>query len=466
LVSFSTNSTRSQLLTCSDRRLIGNRMVASMTSLFQPFDVIPHNQSKKQQGTEDEESTSSRLLSSYGVVRSAGPGSFHLLPLGLRSLAKIEKLIEQELNRVGCQKLALPQLTPASLWKRSGRLEGQGKEVLRFMDRHDREVILAPTHEETITAMMAGLPVITPAHLPLRLYQIGAKFRDEMKPRFGLIRACEFTMQDLYTFDQDPEAARQTYQEVSNSYRRIFTRLGVPFTVVQGDSTSMGGASSHEYHFPAKIGQDTLLLCDQCNAGFNSELGGVEEGCKECGGKLKESKGIEVGHTFLLGTRYSQPFKALFRSDSGANLPLHMGCYGIGVSRVLAASVEVLSSPNELRWPLPIAPYTVALLKPKAGSKEESAASAMLETLQAQIEAIFPDDTIADDRGKLTVGKKLREARKTGYPYLVVAGKGVLEENPVLELHCLFSGEVRKLTPGQVVEQLAGVKIKLNHAEL
>ena len=352
-----------------------------MTSLFQPFDVVPHNQSKKQQGKEDEESTSSRLLSSYGIVRSAGPGSFHLLPLGLRSLAKIEKLIEQELNRVGCQKLALPQLTPASLWKRSGRLEGQGKEVLRFMDRHDREVILAPTHEETITAMMAGLPVITPAHLPLRLYQIGAKFRDEMKPRFGLIRACEFTMQDLYTFDQDPEAAGQTYQEVSSAYRRIFTRLGVPFTVVQGDSTSMGGASSHEYHFPAKIGQDTLLLCEQCNAGFNSELGGEEESCKECGGKLKVSKGIEVGHTFLLGTRYSQPFKALFRSDGGANLPLHMGCYGIGVSRVLAASVEVLSSPEELRWPLPIAPYTVALLKPKSGSKEETAASAMLEAL-------------------------------------------------------------------------------------
>jgi len=464
LVSFSTNTSCSKLQ--FTRRRIGNRMVASMTSLFQPFDVVPHNQTKKQQGKEDEESTSSRLLSSYGVVRNAGPGSFHLLPLGLRSLAKIEKIIEQELNRVGCQKVALPQLTPASLWKRSGRLEGQGKEVLRFMDRHDREVILAPTHEETITAMMAGLPVITPAHLPLRLYQIGAKFRDEMKPRFGLIRACEFTMQDLYTFDQDPEAARETYQEVSNAYRRIFTRLGVPFTVVQGDSSSMGGASSHEYHFPAKIGQDTLLLCHRCNAGFNSELGGEEEGCKECGGELKESKGIEVGHTFLLGTRYSQPFKALFRSESGANLPLQMGCYGIGVSRVLAASVEVLSSPTELRWPLPIAPYTVALLKPKAGSKEEMAASSMLEALQAQIETIFPDDTIADDRGKLTVGKKLREARKTGYPYLVVAGKGVLEENPLLELHCLFSGEVTKLTPGQVVDKLAGVKIKLNHAEL
>ena len=451
LVSFSTNSNpKSQLLTSFDRRRISNRMVASMASLFQPFDVIPHNQTKKQQGKEDEESTSSRLLSSYGIVRNAGPGSFHLLPLGLRSLVKIERIIQQELNRVGCQKLALPQLTPASLWKRSGRLEGQGKEVLRFMDRHDREVILAPTHEETITAMMAGLPVITPAHLPLRLYQIGAKFRDEMKPRFGLIRACEFTMQDLYTFDQDPEAARKTYQEVSNAYNRIFTRLGVPYTVVQGDSTSMGGASSHEYHFPAKIGQDTLLLCDQCKVGFNSELGGEGGGCKECGGKLKESKGIEVGHTFLLGTRYSQPFKAVFRSDSGANLPLHMGCYGIGVSRVLAASVEVLSSPTELRWPLPIAPYTVAILKPKAGSKEEAAANHMLEALQTQIEAIFPDDTIVDDRGKLTVGKKLREAKKTGFPYLVVAGKAVLEENPLLELHCLFSGEVRKLTPGQV----------------
>ena len=335
-------STSQLLLTSFDKMRIGNRMVASMASLFQPFDVVPHNQTRQQgKGKEEEESTSSRLLSSYGVVRSAGPGSFHLLPLGLRSLAKIEKLIEQELSRVGCQKLALPQMTPASLWRQSGRLEGQGKEVLRFKDRHDKEVVLAPTHEETITAMMAGLPVVTPAHLPLRLYQIGTKFRDEMKPKFGLIRACEFTMQDLYTFDQDPEAAAGTYQEVSTAYKRIFTRLGVPFTVVEGDSTSMGGASSHEYHFPAKIGQDLLLLCDQCGAGFNSELGGAEDGCKVCGGNLRESKGIEVGHTFLLGTRYSKPFKANFRSDSGSNMPLHMGCYGIGVSRVLASAQRV-----------------------------------------------------------------------------------------------------------------------------
>jgi prolyl-tRNA synthetase len=206
------------------QRWLHARTRCTLSTVLQPFDQVPHNQQPKE-GQAEEECVSSRLLSSYGIVRPAGPGTFSLLPLGLRAQHKLVTLIDEELGRVGCQRLALPSLTPASLWRRSGRLEGQGKELVRLTDRQGREVLLAPTHEETVTSMLAGLPVVTMAQLPLRLYQVGSKFRwgglggggqvqdrDEMRPKFGLIRSCEFTMQDLYTFDCDEEAARRTYR--------------------------------------------------------------------------------------------------------------------------------------------------------------------------------------------------------------------------------------------------------------
>ena len=202
--------------------------------------------------------------------------------------------------------------------------------------------VLSPTHEEAATEILRSLPVTSDRDLPIKLYQIGTKFRDEMRPKFGLIRANEFTMKDLYTFDKDQESAEETYSQVTAAYHNIFSRLGVPWVRVAGEAGAMGGSVSHEYHFPAPIGQDTLLVCDTCGAGTNKELA-ADLACADtcCSRQVRERRGIEVGHTFLLGTRYSKPFKANFRSDSGSNMPLHMGCYGIGVSRVLAAAVEV-----------------------------------------------------------------------------------------------------------------------------
>lgn len=192
-------------------RWVGARHLATLSTTFQPFDRVPHNQETAGR-REEEECTSSRLLTSYGVVRAAGPGTFTLLPLGLRALDKLVRLIDRELGAAGCHRLAMPHLTPAPLWRRSGRLEAMGKELVRLRDRQERELVAAPTHEEAVTAMVATLPVITPAALPLRLYQVGAKFRDEMRPKFGLIRACEFTMKDLYTFDTGQAAAEETYR--------------------------------------------------------------------------------------------------------------------------------------------------------------------------------------------------------------------------------------------------------------
>ena len=439
----------------SPDHLYHRRTKFTLSSYFQPFDTVPHNQTNP--GGGPEESVSARLMTSYGVVRPAGPGTFHLLPLGLRAQNKLEALIDRELEVAGCQKISMPHLTPASLWRTSGRLEMMGSELMRLRDRQERPLVLAPTHEEAVTNILASLPVTSERDLPVKLYQIGTKFRDEMRPKFGLLRANEFRMQDLYTFDRDLRAAEETYQVVSEAYQRIFARLGVPWVRVRGDCGAMGGQVSHEYHFPASIGQDSLVLCQKCGSGANLELGETQVCPVQepgCGGASLRSRGIEVAHTFLLGEKYSKPAKATFRTERGQSLPLQMGCFGIGVSRVLAASLEVLSSPTELRWPRAIAPFSLIILAPKKGSKEAQA-GALVEEIHSRAAQIFPSDVMLDDREKLTVGRKLREAKKTGYPLIVLFGKKCVDSQPRLELHHLNTGNMLELSPGELLSRLA-----------
>ena len=315
--------------------------------------------------------------------------------------------------------------------------------------------VLSPTHEEAATEILRSLPVTSDRDLPIKLYQIGTKFRDEMRPKFGLIRANEFTMKDLYTFDKDQESAEETYTQVTAAYHNIFTRLGVPWVRVAGEAGAMGGSVSHEYHFPAPIGQDTLLVCDTCGAGTNKELA-ADLACADtcCSRQVRERRGIEVAHTFLLGDRYSSAMGARYRAQGGGHAHYVMGCYGIGVSRVLAASLEVSSTQTELRWPEAIAPFSVAVLAAKEGSKE-AAGGGLLQELCQDLETIFPDDVIVDDRAKLTVGRKLREARKTGYPFIVLFGKKSVGSAPLVELHTLATAEVAELAPGELLEHLA-----------
>ena len=439
---------------------IQKRSVFTVSKYFQPFDVIPHNQDKVHNPQED--SISARLLTSHGIIRQAGPGTFHLLPLGLRAVSKLESLIDKELQKIGCLKVSMPLQTMGSLWKKSGRFDSMGPELIKFRDRHSRSQVLSPTHEESITSLLATMPDISSKALPIKLYQTGTKFRDEMRPKFGLIRSNEFTMKDLYTFDKDVNDAEKTYEEVTQAYKNIFEKLGVPFVVVSGDTGQIGGSKSHEYHFPAPIGQDTLRICRVCRKGDNIELGG-EGVCGRCGGQMDISKGIEVGHTFMLGDKYSKSFKAQYKSESGASVLYQMGCFGIGVSRVMAASVEVLSSKTEIRWPQYIAPFTVAILAPKGGSKE-TVANTLVEEISKKVNDLFEDDVIVDDRSKLTVGKKLREASKTGYPYIILFGKKCVDVDPKLELHLLNSKTVLELRPDEVIEHLRTIRQKVGHA--
>ena len=249
-------------------------------------------------------------------------------------------------------------------------------------------------------------------------------------------------MNDLYTFDKDPTTATITYDTIIDAYAILFDRLRVPWRRVAGDCGDIGGQKSHEFHFPAEIGQDSLLICSKCESGQNSELENVNNitECQYCGGSLTLSKGIEVAHAFFLSDTYSAQLNATFIGVDKKVHNLQMGCYGIGISRLIGACVEVLSTQQELRWPNTIVPFSVCVICPKAGSREAIAMNQVLglyEQLNNAHTGLFPNDVILDDRDKVTVGKKLRDAYKIGYTYIILFGKNCIDtNNPEVELHC------------------------------
>ncbi|XP_066981482.1 probable proline--tRNA ligase, mitochondrial isoform X1 [Macrobrachium rosenbergii] len=404
------------------------------SQLFQPLHILPKDATVKK---DELISLSQKLLLDCGIVRPRGNGMYAFLPLGQRVLAKLTNIIDEEMKLIGAQKLLLPTLTSGHLWKKTGRWELTGDELIKVKDRHEKDYVISPTHEEAVVDMLAETYSLTHRNLPLRLYQISSKFRDEANPRFGLLRCKEFLMKDLYTFDKDEASAVSTYEQVSKAYDAVFQRLGVPYVKVAGDCGTIGGSFSHEYHYPAAIGQDILLICNGCGSAVNSELANNSDTttCPLCGSVTTTTKGIEVGHTFLLGTKYSAPLNCSYQNEKGKPSLVQMGCYGIGVSRVLAAAVEALSCETGIRWPWVIAPYKVCIISPKRGSKEANAASWVnfLANTIGSIEG-FHDDIIIDDRDTFTIGKRVMEAKKVGYPIIIVVGKSACELVPRFEL--------------------------------
>lgn len=251
-------------------------------------------------------------------------------------------------------------------------------------------------------------------------------------------------MKDLYTFDTTLERAKETYEIVNGSYEKLFKHINVPFCKVSGDTGIMGGSLSHEYHFPAAIGEDTLINCSKCNFNCNKELV-RENNCPSCkSSDLKTIQGIEIAHTFVLEDKYTKPLKATYLMASGKPSPLIMGCYGIGVTRLLAAALEVLSLENELRWPFKLAPFKICVIPPKSGSKEQTPKvqeiCKILPQQLTSIDGIENCDLVFDDRTNLTIGKRLIDARKMGYPFVIVIGeKTASDTKPQIELHELLS---------------------------
>lgn len=367
-------------------------------------------------------------------------------------------MIDQEMQAIGGQKLNMPTLCSADLWRASGRWELMGKELFRLADRHCQEYCLGPTHEEVVTNLIASQGCLSYRQVPLLLYQITRKFRDEPKPCFGLLRGREFYMKDMYTFDSSKEAALHTYALVCDAYSNIFNKLGLRFVKVQAATGSIGGTMSHEFQIPADIGEDQLMMCENCDFSANVEtITSDQIHCPVCSGKLAKTRGIEVGHTFFLGTKYSSVFNAIVHTSQNKPVTAEMGCYGLGVTRILAASLEVLSTEKAIHWPSLISPYQVCLIPPKKGSKEEKGVILLEELYDTIVKAIplLKDEIMLDDRIQLTIGKRLKDANKLGYPFVIVGGKKVLDEPPLFEVRNQTTDEIVFLTREAVVDLLS-----------
>jgi len=524
----------------------------------------------------DAEVVSHQLMLRAGMIRKLAAGIYDYLPLGLRVLRKVEQIVREEMNRAGAQEVLLPAVQPAELWIETGRWNMYGPDLQRLKDRHGRDFCLGPTHEEVITDVVRR-DVRSYRELPINLYQIQTKFRDEIRPRFGLMRGREFIMKDAYSFDVDDEGSNKSYEAMRQAYNRIFKRCGLRFREVEADPGNIGGSFSAEFMVLADTGEDAIVYCEGCSYAANMEKAQVseppdepfagemkemekvatpdqrtieevsaflkaqpsdliktlvfiadekpvvalvrgdheinplklqrvlkaevieladpavieqvtgapvgfagpqglkverliadfslrgqgnmitggnevdvhvtgvnlgrdftptqwadirnaEEGdvCPRCGGSFKIQRGIEVGHIFKLGTKYSEPMRCTFLDEQGQEQTAIMGCYGIGVSRTAAASIEQNHDDNGIIWPIPLAPFQV-IITPlgKAGSDEMKTAEKLYEDFRAQGIEVLLDDR--DERP----GVKFKDADLIGVPLRITVGKKALAENAV-----------------------------------
>ena len=542
----------------------------------------------------DAEVISHQLMLRSGMVRRIAAGIYDILPMGLRVIRKVENIIREEMNRAGAHELFMPSILPAELWQETGRWDFYGKELLRVRDRHGREFCYGPTHEEIITDLVRR-DIRSYRQLPQNLYQIQTKFRDEVRPRFGLMRGREFSMKDAYSFDRDMTAAEESYAVMRDAYMAIFQRCGLKFRAVEADTGKIGGSLSHEFMVLAETGEDSVVSCDKCDYAANLEMAEVNEEtaasigdsgldpenvdtpaqrtveevtaflgvtpaelvktivlhgdkgtvgvlvrgdhevnpvkvrrlvddetlelaepeivekvtgapvgfagpvgleiplyadtavshmsgfvtggnavdvhtkgvdladftvkafadlreavpgdpCPRCGGNLTFLRGIEVGHIFYLGTKYSEAMKAHYLDESGEEKVIEMGCYGIGVGRTAAAAIEQNHDENGIIWPVPIAPFTVALLSLDPGKDEVHAVAERIydDLVRAGVEVLF-------DEREERPGVKFKDADLLGIPLRVtVGGRGVKEG--VVELKERASGAESKVGLDKVVE--------------
>ncbi|OTA24040.1 hypothetical protein BTJ68_13273 [Hortaea werneckii EXF-2000] len=392
------------------------------------------------------------LLLRAGFLRQSASGIFHLLPLGLRVQDKIEKLIDKHMTRLGASKTSLSSLSSEDLWRQSGRLDGRDSEFFRLQDRKEARFLLSPTHEEEITKIVADA-VHSYKDLPLRLYQITRKYRDEARPRQGLLRGREFVMKDLYTFDTTESQARETYEAVRQAYVAFLTDLRLPYLVANADSGNMGGKLSHEYHFASDRGEDIIIGCDTCDYSVNEELFIAPlDKAPAPPGKLRLQQATEIGHTFHLGTRYSHPMQLQVLDANNKQVSVSMGCHGIGVSRLIGAIATLLADEEGLGWPMAIAPFEAVLISTPSVDKAD------VESLYDQVHNAAIDMTI-DDRDR-AIGWKLNDADLVGYPFVVVIGRAWADKQ-ALELQCRRIGIKEEVRAADVVSRIAELSQKL-----
>jgi len=370
--------------------------------------------------------TSHILLLRAGFIQSSGgSGLYNFLPLGKITLEKVKAIVKDELDKAGCNEVHLPMVTSLSLWEETGRAEKFGKELLRFKDRHENTFTLSPTNEEAMVNLVRQT-VKSYKQLPLNVYQINWKFRDEVRPRFGLMRGREFLMKDAYSFHATREDMEREFVLMEETYKKIFTRLGLKFKVVEADSGAIGGAGSKEFMVLADSGEDTIMVCDSCDFGANIEVVSEDEKvCPKCSGRLSQTKGIEAGHIFQLGTVYSEPMKAEFLNENQKLEPFFMGTYGIGVSRLLAGIIEQNHDEKGCIWTKESAPYNVSIIVAKAKNAEQlEAGEKLYSELQSKGISVLLDDR--NDK-KTGFGVKVKDFELIGISYAIVIGNDIGE---------------------------------------
>ena len=371
------------------------------------------------------ELTSHKLMIKANMIKPIASGIYTWLPLGTLILKKVENIIRAELNKGGCLEIIMPLVQPKDLWDESGRSKEYGPELLGFKDRNQRDFFLGPTHEEIITDI-AKKEITSHKDLPKTFYQIQNKFRDEIRPRFGVMRAREFLMKDAYSFSLDEDSMHDIYTNMKKIYKNIFDLIGLDYKIVSADSGSIGGDKSEEFHVLANSGEDTLAFSNESDFAINIELLDEKDPDKIEGmnspdgkGKLSLKKGIEVGHIFELGTKYSKAMNLKVQKDNKLQ-EVFMGCYGIGVSRIVAAAIEQNFDDEGIIFPKAISPFNCYIVSINPKSNKD---------LSKKVDKIYSKlikcgiEVFLDDRD-LNPGIKFRDANLMGVPFqLVVSDK-------------------------------------------
>jgi prolyl-tRNA synthetase len=421
------------------------------------------------------EIVSHRLMLRAGMLRQQAAGIYTFLPLGLRVLKKVCQIVREEQDRAGAIELLMPNIQPAELWRESGRYDDYGKEMLRIVDRHKRDLLFGPTNEEMITEIFRAY-VRSYKDLPLNLYHIQWKFRDEIRPRFGLMRGREFLMKDAYSFDVDQAGARHAYNRMFVAYLRTFARMGLKSIPMVAESGPIGGNLSHEFIILASTGESEV----HCHKDYlDFEVPGEDVNFEDVSGlqaifdkwtslyaatsekhdpaafaklppdKQVSARGIEVGHIFYFGTKYSEPMKAVVSGPDGVERPVHMGSYGIGPSRLVAALIEAFHDDAGIKWPEAVAPFKVIILNLKQGDPStDGAAESLYRGLCARgVEVLYHD---LDERP----GSKFATADLIGIPWQVMVGPKGLAAGTV-EIKRRADDSRQNLSPAAAVDLLS-----------
>jgi len=417
---------------------------------------------------------SHRYMMRSGMIRQSSAGIYSWLPLGLRVLKNIEQIVREEQNFAGCQELLMPTIQPATIWRESGRYEDYGKEMLRITDRHEREMLYGPTNEELITEIFRG-SVRTHKDLPKLLYHIQWKFRDEVRPRFGVMRGREFLMKDTYSFDLNFDGAKKTYNKMFVAYLRTFARMGLRAIPMAADSGPIGGDMSHEFLILADTGESEVFChkdilsfdLPKDNIDYNEDFQPIVDKWTELYAATDEkhnlsqesllaedlvsARGIEVGHIFYFGTKYSEAMNALISSPSGQEIPVEMGSYGIGISRLVAGIIEASHDDDGIIWPESVAPFDIGIINLSSGN--ESCDSAC-EDLYFQL-GNAGLDVLYDERDE-RAGVKFANMDLIGLPWQIIAGpRGI--KNGVIELKNRATGEKDEMTLNSVLNKFARI---------